>query len=102
PPSGRGGTPGRKQDYGPGLQNWDFQLAKNFPLYGENTRLTFKADIFNIFNHTNFANPVANRSDTSFGKIIQTVGSATATAVGTTGGPLGGSRLVQLSLRLQF
>jgi len=65
-------------------------------------RETFKVDFFNIFNHTNFSNPVARLTDANFGKITQTVGVATATAVGTTGGPLGGSRLIQLSLRLQF
>jgi len=102
PPAGRVGTSGRNQYYGPGVHNWDFQVAKNFALYGENTRLTFKADFFNLFNHTNFANPVGDRSNANFGKITQTVGTATATAVGTTGGPLGGARLVQLSLRLQF
>src|SRR5262249_3330210 len=102
PPSGRVGTSGRNQYYGPGVHNWDFQIAKIFPLYGEQTRLTFKADFFNFFNHTNFANPVAIRSNSSFGKITQTVGTATATNVGTTAGPLGGPRLVQLSLRLQF
>lgn len=102
PPSGRVGTSGRNQYYGPGLHNWDFQVAKSFPLIGETTKLTFKADFFNLFNHTNFSNPVANMADASFGKVTQTVGSATATAVGTTGGPLGGSRLIQLSLRLQF
>src|SRR5262245_58721251 len=102
PPSGRVGTSGRNQYYGPGLHNWDFQVSKNFALYGEGTRLTFKADFFNLFNHTNFANPVGDRSSANFGRITQTVGTATATAVGTTGGPLGGSRLIQLSLRLQF
>ncbi len=102
PPSGRVGTSGRNQYYGPGLHNWDFQVAKGFPLIGETTKLTFKADFFNLFNHTNFSNPVANMADANFGKVTQTVGSATATAVGTTGGPLGGSRLIQLSLRLQF
>lgn len=102
PPSGRVGTSGRNQYYGPGLQNWDFQVAKNFPLVGEATKLTFKADFFNVFNHTNFSNPVGTMANTSFGTITQTVGSATATAVGTTGGPLGGPRLIQLSLRLQF
>jgi len=102
PPSGRVGASGRNQYYGPGLHNWDFQVAKNFPLIGEATRLTFKADFFNLFNHTNFSNPVASLTDANFGKITQTVGTATATAVGTTGGPLGGSRLIQLSLRLQF
>jgi hypothetical protein len=64
--------------------------------------LTFKTDFFNLFNHTNFSNPVASLTDGNFGKITQTVGTATATAVGTTGGPLGGSRLIQFSLRLQF
>jgi Carboxypeptidase regulatory-like domain len=102
PPSGRVGTSGRNQYYGPGIQNWDFQVAKNFPLIGEATKLTFKADFFNVFNHTNFSNPVSTMSSSSFGTITQTVGSATATAVGTTGGPLGGPRLIQLSLRLQF
>jgi hypothetical protein len=41
-------------------------------------------------------------SNGNFGKITQTVGTATATAVGTTGGPLGGARIIQLSMRLQF
>src|SRR5262245_6919887 len=100
-PTGRVGTSGRNQYYGPGLQNFDFALAKSFP-FTEQTRLQFRADIFNIFNHTNFSNPVNNVSNSNFGKITQTAGSAVATAVGTTAGPLGGPRLIQLSLRLQF
>jgi hypothetical protein len=100
-PVGRVGTSGRNQYYGPGLQNFDFALAKSFP-FTEQTRLQFRADFFNIFNHTNFSNPVNNASNANFGKITQTVGSAVATAVGTTAGPLGGPRLIQLSLRLQF
>ena len=103
--AGRVGTSGRNQYYGPGFQNYDFSVAKNFPLFakwGEQMRLQFRADFFNILNHTNFSNPVHDMSNANFGKITQTVGSATATAVGTTGGPLGGPRLIQLSLRLQF
>jgi carboxypeptidase family protein len=100
-PAGRAGNSGRNQYYGPGLQNFDFALAKSFPL-SEGFRLQLRGDFFNIFNHTNFSNPVNNMSNANFGKITQTVGSATATAVGTTGGPLGGPRLIQLSLRLQF
>ena len=102
PPTGRVGSSGRNQYYGPGVQNYDFSAVKKFPLFGENMRLQFRADFFNIFNHTNFANPVAEMSSGNFGKITQTVGTATATAVGTTGGPLGGARIVQLSMRLQF
>jgi len=102
PPTGRVGTSGRNQYYGPGLANYDFNVNKNFALFGERTRLIVRGDFFNLFNHTNFANPVSNQSSASFGKITQTVGSAVATAVGTTAGPVGGARLIQVAMRLQF
>jgi hypothetical protein len=103
PPTGRVGTSGRDQYYGPGLVNFDFAAAKSFPLGTERMHLQFRADLFNLFNHTNFSNPVSNQSSASFGKITSTVGSAVATAVGTTAGLVGGGpRVVQFSLRLQF
>ncbi len=102
-PTGRLGTSGRNQYYGPALANWDFALAKHFPLpLSEQTRLEFRADFFNLWNHTNFSNPQRDQSNANFGRITQTVGSAVATAVGTTAGPMGGPRLIQLALRLQF
>jgi hypothetical protein len=103
PPTGRVGTSGRNQYYGPGLQNYNFGAAKSFK-FTEQVGLQFRAEFFNLFNHTNFANPVNNQRDTAnFGKITATVGSATATAVGTTGGVVGGGpRVIQFSLRLQF
>jgi hypothetical protein len=97
------GTSGRNQYYGPGLANYNFAAAKRFALIGERVRLKFAADFFNLFNHTNFANPTGNQSSGNFGKITATVGSATATAVGTTAGVVGGGpRVIQLSLRLEF
>jgi hypothetical protein len=103
PPTGRVGTSGRDQYYGPGLVNFDFAAAKSFPLGTERMHLQFRADLFNLFNHTNFSNPVSNESSASFGKITSTVGSAVATSVGTTAGLVGGGpRVVQFSLRLQF
>jgi hypothetical protein len=102
PPTGRVGTSGRNQFYGPGLVNYDFTALKSFRLTAERVRLQFRADFFNIFNHTNFSNPVRDESNASFGKITQTVGSATATSVGTTAGPFGGPRQIQLALRLTF
>jgi hypothetical protein len=103
PATGRVGTAGRDQFYGPGLVNFDFTAAKSFALHGERTKLQFRADLFNLFNHTNFSNPVSNQSSASFGKITSTVGSAVATAVGTTAGLVGGGpRIVQLSMRLSF
>src|SRR5438309_70520 len=103
PPTGRVGTSGRNQYYGPGLQNWNFAVAKVFPLGTERVRLRFRADFFNLFNHTNFANPVANQSSGNFSKITATVGSAVATAVGTTAGVVGGGpRVIQGALRVEF
>jgi hypothetical protein len=103
PPSGRVGTSGRDQYYGPGLANYDVSVAKTFPLGTERLRLQFRTDLFNLFNHTNFSNPITNQSNASFGKITSTVGSAVATAVGTTAGLVGGGpRVVQFSLRLSF
>lgn len=104
--AGRVGTSGRNQYYGPALQNHDFAVAKSFPLSskdGDGTRLLFRADFFNLLNHTNFSNPVRDMSNANFGRITQTVGTAVQTgSVGTTAGPMGGPRLIQLSLRLQF
>jgi len=103
PPTGRLGTSGRNQYYGPGLQNWNFAVAKVFPLGTERVRLRFRADFFNLFNHTNFANPVSNEGSGNFGKITATVGSAVATAVGTTAGVVGGGpRVIQGALRVEF
>ena len=103
PPTGRVGNSGRNQYYGPGLSNYNFAASKNFPLGTEKIHLQFRADFFNIFNHTNFANPVGNESNSNFGKITATVGSATATAVGTTAGVVGGGpRVIQGALRLEF
>jgi hypothetical protein len=46
---------------------------------------------------------VSNESSSSFGKITATVGSAVATAVGTTAGLVGGGpRVIQFSMRLTF
>jgi hypothetical protein len=96
-------TSGRNQYYGPGLSNYNFALAKVFPLHTERVRLRFRADFFNLFNHTNFANPVSNQSSGNFGKIIATVGSSVATAVGTTAGVVGGGpRVIQGALRVEF
>jgi len=47
--------------------------------------------------------PDWHQSSANFGKITSTVGSATATAVGTTAGVVGGGpRVIQLSLRFGF
>jgi len=39
---------------GPGMHNWDMTLAKNIPL-GEGRALRFRAEVYNIWNHTQFS-----------------------------------------------
>jgi hypothetical protein len=41
---------------GPGLATTDFSVAKKFP-FTERINLQFRAELFNIFNRTNFNNP---------------------------------------------
>ena len=87
---------------GPGAWNQNLSIFKNFR-FQERFNLRATADFFNLFNHTNFANPQNNQSNANFGKITATVGSAIATAVGTTAGVTGGGpRVIQFSLRLEF
>lgn len=45
---------------GPGLQNLDAILSKNFALGSETRRLQFRFEAFNVFNHANFGQPNAN------------------------------------------
>jgi hypothetical protein len=55
---------------GPGLIDWDFSVHKKIAL-SETKYLQFRAEIFNVFNRTNFSNPDGGYSDgaTSFGLI---------------------------------
>ena len=56
---------------GPHISNSDFAILKTIPLT-ESKRLEFRAEMFNIFNHTQFFNPDGNSSDGSqFGQITQ-------------------------------
>jgi hypothetical protein len=57
---------------GPGLQDWDFAVHKKIPI-SESKYFQFRAEMFNIFNHTNFYNPDGHFSDgpTEFGRITE-------------------------------
>ncbi|MGB8474413.1 MAG: TonB-dependent receptor [Candidatus Acidiferrum sp.] len=82
------GNLGRNIYRGPGQQNWDFSLIKNFKLT-ERQSLRFTTDFFNLWNHANFGNPTVTdvEGGSSFGLITSTVGTP---------------RLIQFSLRYAF
>jgi hypothetical protein len=73
---------------GPRQQNWDFSLIKYFKI-SERQNVRFTADFFNLWNHTNFANPSVTDIEAggAFGKILNTLGTP---------------RLIQFSLRWAF
>jgi hypothetical protein len=80
--------------HGPGINNTNMILAKNFNLSNDGTRqLQLRMESDNVFNHTQFSNPTSTWSDTvptlattSFGQI-----SAAASA-----------RQTQLAVKIKF
>jgi len=69
------GDAGRNSVYGPGLQKTDVALQRDFPLVG-NTRLQFRAEAFNIFNHTNLGTPERFVNTPQFGSVTMAATSA--------------------------
>jgi hypothetical protein len=112
PPADANGNPlrqgnlGRNALRGFGASQWDFAVHRNFPIR-ESLILQFRAEMFNVLNHPNFAPPVANLNDTSqFGLSTQMLGQYLA-GTGSTSGlaslyQIGGPRSIQLALKLSF
>ena len=90
------GNLGRNTLTGPGLQNLDFSLFKNNRVraISETFAVQFRAEMFNILNHTNFAQP-----DVSHYTIFDGSGNITSTAgqITTTQTP---SRQIQFGLKI--
>ncbi len=68
PPLGQFSTTPRSICCGPGENEWDFTLSKRFAL-DEARYFQFRADVFNVFNKTQFVNPDGNFSDSTFGQV---------------------------------
>ena len=113
------GTVGRNALRGPAYFQFDLSGMKNFTIT-ERVTLQFRADIFNIFNHPNFANPdggictavqpasifgpagcaIVNgvpAINTNFGRVGQTIADANGTQIGG-----GTARQAQFSLKFIF
>jgi len=54
---------------GPGQNEWDITFSKKIPIT-EARYFQFRADIFNLFNKTQFVNPDGNFSDSTFGQVL--------------------------------
>ncbi len=74
--------------FGPGYNEWDTSVFKNFRL-GERFNLRFESDFFNVLNHPSFSNPDSNISVPSqVGRIFSTSNTS--------------GRDIQFALRLEF
>jgi hypothetical protein len=72
PGAGLYGTLGRNTYVGPGLNNWDMSMFKNFR-FGELRKLELRMETFNTWNHAQWGAPGFNLTSAStFGKISTT------------------------------
>ena len=65
-PIGQVGNAMRRYFSGPGLDNYDMALLKSTTIT-ESTKLQFRAEAFNVFNHTQFKNPNGTVNNTGLG-----------------------------------
>jgi hypothetical protein len=63
------GTAGRNIAQGPGYANWDFSAFKNIRV-AESKEFQFRAEFFNILNHTNLRLPDSDISSPTFNQIL--------------------------------
>jgi hypothetical protein len=109
PALGTFGTMGRNIFRDSGFRNWDFSVAKNWKLT-ERISAQFRAELFNILNHPNFANPYGGPSDYGAGANDDPsdhtlFGCGCATPDVAAANPVlgsGGNRAIQLGLKLLF
>jgi hypothetical protein len=84
-PAFTAGNESRYSFYGPGINNWDTSLMRNFQ-FGERVRLQFRGEFYNTMNHANFKNPNTTLGNINYGKITSD----------------NGPRNMELALRLFF
>lgn len=94
---GKFGNAGRNILTGPGFADVDFAVLKNTKLR-ERFNLEFRAEVFNLFNHPNFGQPVNSFNGNlanpgTFGQVL---------ATRTVRGDLGSSRQIQLGMKFIF
>jgi hypothetical protein len=80
------GTLPRNFFRGPSRTNLDMSISKTTALFGERLKLEIRGDFFNIFNHTEFNNPILNIASPLFGQVTSTAD----------------PRIIQLAARFSF
>jgi hypothetical protein len=92
----------RDQAIGPRYFDTDMTLSKEFHIPGwEAGVMSFGVTAFNLFNHPNFDQPVADVANSAFGTIVSTVNSPTSIYGSFLGGDAS-PRLLQTQIKLTF
>lgn len=107
----RQGNLGRNALRGFGATQWDFAVHRDFPIR-ESLKLQFRAEMFNVLNHPNFAPPIGDLQspqsvNPQFGLSNQMLGQYLGGANVGGGGfnalyQVGGPRSIQVALKLMF
>jgi hypothetical protein len=104
PQASRQGTLGRNALRGFPVSQVDLALNRRFALTDQIV-LQMRADVFNVFNHPNFGDPVGDLGSGLFGRSTSMLGRSLASAGSAGLNPIyqvGGPRTIQLVLKLQF
>ena len=96
PATGTYGDLGRDALYGPRFGAVDFSIFKRTPIT-ERINTELRAEIFNIFNETNWHAPSTSLSSGAFGELTQTLNGSGSPGLG-----FGEPRNVQLALKIIF
>ena len=71
-PSQPFGNAGRNSCRQTGMYTLDLGIFKEFPVFGEDRKIQFRAEFFNATNRTNLTGANSDRSSTAFGTIRST------------------------------
>ena len=95
------GNSKRNQLYGPGLVTWDLSLYKNIPVkrISESFNIQFRAEFFNLLNHTNFLSPGFLNTFGQNNSIFDAKGNSLPTALNQTSTT---ARQIQFGLKLAW
>jgi hypothetical protein len=93
------GNMGRNTLRGPGINNWDISLLKDFK-FTESKSLQFQASFFNAFNHVQFLGPSSTQGASGFSGQFGQVTSDTSQS--TTTAYYRGPRLIQFAAKFYF
>jgi hypothetical protein len=95
------GNAGRNQLYGPRMVNVDFSIFKNthVPRISETFNIQFRAEFFNVFNHTNLQAPVDNNTILNGDPSLANPNGTTVGGAGVIDSTTTTSRQIQLGIK---